>query len=436
MEKRDFLNILEEQIRSKRARPMIIKEIEAHIEDQKRDFMADGMAEKEAEEAAVLEMGDPVEAGVALDRIHRPRMEWSVLAGVIFISILGLMLQYTVMMTAYPSKLSWAAVLSDDLIGKRMIFTLAGIILMLLICWMDYTVFNKYAVLLWILLNLLLILCVMKSPLINGRPYYLTHVSCLIIPFYAGILYHFRGQGIKGIIKSMGCLCIPFAIMAFYYMLSFVIILGFVGLILIHFAIYKKWFGERRPVLYLELWCLIILAALTFLGFLTIYSGGRILAEYQIARIDAWLHPGKYEVDNFFINAAAEAGESVRERDFFLTVNMANEIKSSYLWIFLFKYLGTGKGIVLTVLVLGFWLFLFYTVKRQKNQFGHMISLGCVLFLSIQTVMYMGMNFGIIPFTSMTYMPFISSGEAFLLISYFYMGILLSVCSNSRIVEY
>ena len=75
MERHEFLEILTEQIRTKRARPFIAKEIEEHIEDQKMDFMAEGMTDLEAEEAAVREMGDPVEAGVALDRIHRPRMK-------------------------------------------------------------------------------------------------------------------------------------------------------------------------------------------------------------------------------------------------------------------------------------------------------------------------------------------------------------------------
>ena len=32
------------------------------------------MTEKEAEAAAVMEMGDPVAVGVDMDRIHRPKM--------------------------------------------------------------------------------------------------------------------------------------------------------------------------------------------------------------------------------------------------------------------------------------------------------------------------------------------------------------------------
>ena len=187
MERHEFLEILTEQIRTKRARPFIAKEIEGHIEDQKMDFMAEGMTDLEAEEAAVREMGDPVEAGVALDRIHRPRMKWSVLTGILLISILGLILQMTVTMTACESGFSGSLLLSAGGVGRHLTAMAAGIALMLCICWADYTLLNKYAVILWVAVNGLLILCAVESPLINGRPFYLTHASCLIIPFYAGM---------------------------------------------------------------------------------------------------------------------------------------------------------------------------------------------------------------------------------------------------------
>lgn len=433
MERHEFLTILEEQIRTKRARPMIRREMDHHIEDQKKAFLAEGMTGLEAEAAAVRQMGDPVETGIALDRIHRPRMEWRVLAAVLFISTLGMVLQHVVTLTAYPSGISGLNEILDSGLGKRLAFMLAGILLMLVVCWIDYTFLNKYAVPLWIFINMLLILCILKSPMINGRPYYLVHVSCLLIPFFAGILYHFRGQGFKGLIKSAGCLCISLLVIFFYYRSFIIFVTGLAGMALIHAAIYKKWFGERRILLCGKLWGILFLAAAVFLSIIFLKTGGWRLADYQAARIDAWLHPGKYEEMNYFVLEVKKVGKLVREEDIHLTINMLQEIKNSYLWLFLFKYLGAGKGIVLTAAVLSFWIFLFRIVSRQKNQFGHMVGLGCVLFLSLETMAYVGMNFSALP-PGMAYMPFISEGGAFLLISYFYMGVLLSVCNNSRVV--
>ena len=48
MTRLDYLKLLTEQIRCKKARLMIEEEYQAHIDDQKLDFMAQGMSEAEA----------------------------------------------------------------------------------------------------------------------------------------------------------------------------------------------------------------------------------------------------------------------------------------------------------------------------------------------------------------------------------------------------
>ena len=78
MERRDYLELMTGQIRCKKC-VRYYKEVEDHIEDQKQAFMAEGMKEEEAEKAAVEEMGDPVEVGVEMDQIHRPKMPWKVI---------------------------------------------------------------------------------------------------------------------------------------------------------------------------------------------------------------------------------------------------------------------------------------------------------------------------------------------------------------------
>ena len=94
MNMHSYLEIVSEQIRCRRAKQMILKELEGHIEDQKLDYMADGMNADEAEEEAVRQMGDPVETGMELDRIHRPRMDWKLVAVIVVLSLAGLFLQW------------------------------------------------------------------------------------------------------------------------------------------------------------------------------------------------------------------------------------------------------------------------------------------------------------------------------------------------------
>ena len=69
-----YLEKLLSQIRCKKARPYIAEEIRDHIECQIADNLSEGMSYEEAEKNAVTDMGDPVEVGISLDRIHKPKI--------------------------------------------------------------------------------------------------------------------------------------------------------------------------------------------------------------------------------------------------------------------------------------------------------------------------------------------------------------------------
>ncbi len=77
------------QIGFKAAHKEIQQELEAHIEDNIEHFIAQGLDEKTAVIHATECMGDPIEIGEALDKIHRPQTEWGVISLVILLSILG-----------------------------------------------------------------------------------------------------------------------------------------------------------------------------------------------------------------------------------------------------------------------------------------------------------------------------------------------------------
>ena len=85
-----YLKLLLEQIRCKRVHPYIKEEMQAHIEDQIEDNIQLGMTMEEAEKAAVEDMGSPVEVGIALDRIHRPKAAWGLIGLMAVISIAGI----------------------------------------------------------------------------------------------------------------------------------------------------------------------------------------------------------------------------------------------------------------------------------------------------------------------------------------------------------
>lgn len=92
----EYMKTLLEQIRCKSARKLVEKEIREHILEQYEENLEEGMDETCAMEAAVEDMGSPVETGVALDAIHRPQMSWSMLVMIGVISFFSILIQVLV----------------------------------------------------------------------------------------------------------------------------------------------------------------------------------------------------------------------------------------------------------------------------------------------------------------------------------------------------
>lgn len=63
------------------------------------------MSYEEAEKNAVTDMGDPVEVGISLDRIHKPKIAWKLLVIVGILSLLGILIQQSIL--RQPGFRSW-----------------------------------------------------------------------------------------------------------------------------------------------------------------------------------------------------------------------------------------------------------------------------------------------------------------------------------------
>lgn len=88
-----------EQIRWKKAHPAVAQEIEDHLTDQKNAYLAAGDSESIAEEKALLQMGDPVSVGAALDQTHKPAPQWGMIGLVLLLFVLGGIIQVLLLKT-------------------------------------------------------------------------------------------------------------------------------------------------------------------------------------------------------------------------------------------------------------------------------------------------------------------------------------------------
>ena len=92
--RKEWLQTVTAQLRCRRAVPGVERELENHLSEQYNAFVAQGCAPEEAERRTVESMGDPVLAGGALDRVHRPRPAWGPFFMVAALLLAGALLRF------------------------------------------------------------------------------------------------------------------------------------------------------------------------------------------------------------------------------------------------------------------------------------------------------------------------------------------------------
>ncbi len=116
-----YLTQIGAQIRWNRARPVLLRELEDHALAQLSDYLADGLSQEDAEAETIRQLGDPVEIGQQLDRLHRPRPQWGLLILTVLLVLTGTALQYFLLRPVNPVRLP-----------KLLVFSAAGLAALLL----------------------------------------------------------------------------------------------------------------------------------------------------------------------------------------------------------------------------------------------------------------------------------------------------------------
>ena len=313
MRREEYLYTLTEQIRCKMARGTIEQEINDHIEDQKAEFLSEGMSQTEAEEAAVREMGDPVEVGLEMDRIHRPTMAWGMIALIVGLSLAGYLLRSVMYQTVLgieqsagkTEDLFWVGTSSSWHTSLELPALLLGLVLMIGICYMDYTriavyakpILSAYQVLLFIGLQV-------AGAKMNGSTRFirmpfgnivlnLIDLLWLTIPLFAAVLYSYRGQGYRVILKAILWMIIPsyFLIIRSQSLIA-AMILEVVYCVVLAAAVYKGWFQVCKKAVLTGIGAVVVLIPVLLAG--GIWCFGK---AYQKERIAAIFSIGDYAVD-------------------------------------------------------------------------------------------------------------------------------------------
>lgn len=427
MKAEEYLKTLTDQIRCKMAREAVRDELLAHIEDQKAAYLSEGMEQEEAEEAAVREMGDPVETGNEMDRIHRPMMAWGMIALIAVLSIAGYVVQ----------KLIETKVIEAGGYGwlgpKNRLFLIAGLVIMMGVCFWDYTRIGKYAREIMIAADILIFAGITFFALmLNGAANFIwlpgigsvtiDALLLLTVPLYAGVLYAYRGQGYRAVGKGVLwmippvwlALRIPRLTTAVTLALSFVVILAI--------AVWRNWFRISRKKTLAGIFAAAVIAPVVVGAYYWFFG-----AAYQQERLRAILTDPNECGAGYAVGIIRQLLGDSR------IAGPGNiSLEASQVPVFQ-EFVLSGViayyGILAAVIFVGAMLFLLMRFLKislgQRNQLGMLMGAGCSVLFLVEAAFYLLGNLGVSYIG--TFCPFLSYGGTGTMVTYILLGLLLSI---------
>lgn len=431
MKLEQYLETVSEQIRCTKIRSDITDELKNHILDQAESYEAQGAFPEEALERAVREMGDPVETGVALDRIHRPQMNWGLMAAVGVISILSIIPVYFANRTA----------LGGFLWQQQAMYVVLGFLAMLFVCHMDYSVLEKYGKKTAAAFLLLMILGYLTNGAeVNGAKRWIdlyfvdisiSEAMLLYVPLFGAVLYSYRGDSYKVFLKLIPWMIIPVYFVFRLPDLSAALILFTCLYCMVLFTVWKGWFQVNKRAVLAGLAVLIVLLPFLFIG--SVYFMG---AAYQIARLEMFFTGQETTYMSSLVRAIREnsamIGSSREAMELFASGPTA-EYLTDFILISMCSIYGSFAVIAIVVGFIFMILKIFQICVTQKNQLGMIVGCGCGLVFLLKTVCSVLTNLELIPYTSVS-MPFLSCGGSSMIVSYCLLGLVLSIYRYKNIL--
>lgn len=234
-----FLQEVCKEIRFKSIHEKISQELYDHIEDQKNEYINQGVDEETAILMAIEQMGDPSIVGKQLNKTHKPKIEWSILSISALLVLIGGTIQY------FLSKVNTSNI---DMFSHFLQYAPIGIAAFALMYFFDYTWIRRYSKLAFFMFFAITAAGFLISNKVNGSYIYVFHSPLLFIPAFAGIIYGFRNKGYLGIVYS-GLFYVGVAFMCIMALsISSLVLVTVSYLIILTVSIARGFFGRNKKL--------------------------------------------------------------------------------------------------------------------------------------------------------------------------------------------
>lgn len=407
-----YLETAGAQVRWKRVRPALQRELRTHLEEQAEAYLSEGMTEDAAEAEAVRQMGDAEAVGLALDAVHRPKKQTAILLFAGLAIVLGMYLR-------------------AELIGSSLAFALASGVLA---CgaliggyYLDYRRLSRYA---WYIYGAVLVLgavCVYQTTFMGpGAPRMLgitvgdtSEYAALLYPLaYALVVYALRGKkgGFWLSLAALAPFVLPFLWNRYVGILPQLLFAVCAAAVLLS-AIRAEMFRMKKNCARALVWVLLALAvvgifyqdAQRYQNFSDWYFSPTGLQEWREIVREYW--------------DASSTASALLARGELAEANRLGQLSGAPAWVWL-AMLYAPQFILLVLLLV--------RTAKLRNPLGRMLCVPAGVILAMQLTFGLLYQAGIFPLSAP--LPFIS-GNLYTVLDAALLGLALSTLRQSACPE-
>lgn len=428
---RGYIDSVCTQVRFRDVHRDVGLELEAHIEEIAEEHLAQGLSEEQAIEQAIAQMGDADIIGKQLNKVHKPKPEWSVLLFSFLFTGIGLLAMYIIqryglMLTSYSIPM--------PIFEKSLAFAVTSLALIVCLYFFDYRKLEKYSMYIYLGTLLILAFTVFQGVQVGGSSSWIRIGSfninfvaispLLLIIALAGIFDKWDWQNRIKRLQGFALLAVPLFLLLSAPSISSAIIFATscIVIMIVSGAKFKE----------------VILICSPLIAMLVIPI---ITAPYRLSRLLIFLNPETDPMGSGYINTLLR--EIISDAGLFgqgLSYNIYTgspvflNIHTDFMFAFITYTFGWIASILLTTFIVMFLIQIARIAKVVKINYAKSLISGFVSILAMQFLWNLAMNLGLAPISAIS-LPFMSYGGSQLVINAVMIGIISSIYRRKSISE-
>lgn len=444
--KESFLERVCNEIKYKPIRDNVANEIKNHIEEEKENYLIEGINEEMAEEKTILNMGDPKNIGKYLNRIHRPKLDIKLLIISLITVFFGLLITYSLSNMLYKNNIG-----SNSWFYENIIYIIFSGLLGTIIYFYDYTKLQKRSWIVYLFSTIIGILSISMNfqnsnssyiyiPIFNINILTANIIVLLYIIGFSGFINNFN-LNIKSNVVLITILSL-FSLLVVCYCnsLIYLIILFSAYISIFMIEIFKSGRYNKKYKLVSSI-IFTFTAIVITLVFLLSYS------PYKIEVAKTTLNPSNNEYSNKYQMSIRE--DILEKSQMFgvnkLQGNLSDELKLSdwayglqdaegtESFVFIIGNYGIIFGVIVVVCILYLLLQIITNAKNIKDLYGKYIIIGIATMIIIQSTMHILSNLCIIIPNSAN-LPLVSYSNSSMIINIITLSIILCIYRRKDII--